>query len=155
MLPLDTAIRWLAAGLLTATLAGCNNPIEQRGNLPPQEAVAQIKPGSTDKETVTRLLGSPSSVAAFDDSTWYYMSQKTKTVAFFKPETLDQEVLAITFDKDGVVKDVKKLGLSARAHDRILKVSRTIADLDGVPNIEAKHLSEAIQYRTLDRDYWA
>jgi magnesium chelatase family protein len=50
---------------------------------------------------------------------------------------------------------MEEMGLSARAHDKILRVSRTIADLDEADQIGVAHLSEAINYRTLDRNYWS
>lgn len=101
----------LAGGL---ALASCTNPVDTRGNLPDPDKVAQIKPGTSDKAQVTELIGSPSSVAAFDQNVWYYIAQKMRNRVARNPALLDQQVLAVDFDDKGVVRDVQHLTMADR-----------------------------------------
>jgi outer membrane protein assembly factor BamE (lipoprotein component of BamABCDE complex) len=102
----------LAAVLAAFTVASCGPPNDLRGNNPDKKLLAAIKPGVTDKASVTKLLGSPSSVATFDANTWYYISQETQNVAFFKPRLKDEKVVSISFDRKGIVDKVAYLGLT-------------------------------------------
>ena len=92
--------------LAAVALAGCAISQDQRGNLPDPDRLAQVKPGTTTKEQLVKILGSPSSASTFDDNTWYYISRKTEQIAFFSPSVLDQQVFIVDFDDHGVVKDV-------------------------------------------------
>ncbi|MAE19708.1 hypothetical protein CMK12_12410 [Candidatus Poribacteria bacterium] len=74
--------------------------------------------------------------------------------ASMRPKEIKQYCQAADAVQELLRVALTQLGLSARAYDRILKVSRTIADLDYSPSIESSHVSEAIQYRSLDRNYW-
>ncbi|MBF0168161.1 MAG: outer membrane protein assembly factor BamE [Alphaproteobacteria bacterium] len=92
--------------------SACEPIVDVRGNLPNDEQLALIKPGDVNRDDVQAMLGTPSSVAVFDDETWYYISGKTEQTAFFKPKVTDRRVVAISFDTSGKVKNVRQLGLN-------------------------------------------
>ena len=97
--------------LAAAALAGCAPTIDDRGNLPEPAKIATIHPGVTTRDQVQKLLGTPSSTGVFDNGSWYYISRKTKQVAFLDPDVLDQQVYVINFDNNGLVKNVEHKGL--------------------------------------------
>jgi outer membrane protein assembly factor BamE (lipoprotein component of BamABCDE complex) len=96
----------LAAVLVATGLAACVATVDQRGNLPEPEKIAQIQPGTTTREQVVKILGTPSSIGVFDDKNWYYISRRIKQVAFLNPDVLDQQVYIVNFDAAGVVRGV-------------------------------------------------
>jgi outer membrane protein assembly factor BamE (lipoprotein component of BamABCDE complex) len=102
-IPLSASV---AALLAAAGLAGCTPTLDQRGNLPEPDKLALIHPGATTRDEVTKILGTPSSTGIFDDKNWYYISRRTKQVAFLDPDVLDQQVYIVNFDDKGVVRGV-------------------------------------------------
>ncbi|HLB79461.1 MAG TPA: outer membrane protein assembly factor BamE [Dongiaceae bacterium] len=110
-----------AAALAAAfALAACQPRIDARGNLPDPDTVAQIQPGVQSRAEVADLLGSPSVEGTFDDKTWYYISGRTETYAFFAPKVVDQQVLVVEFDDAGLVSGVERYGVEdGRAIDPV------------------------------------
>jgi len=104
----------VAAALAATGLGACVATVDQRGNLPEPEKFAEIHPGTTTKEQVAKILGTPSSTGVFDDKNWYYISRRTKQVAFFDPDVLDQQVYIVNFDATGVVRGVDHKDLKDR-----------------------------------------
>ncbi len=106
-----TPLPAVAAAALAVLLSACVPNVDQRGNLPEQEKLAEIHPGTTTKDQVAKILGTPSSTSIFDDKRWYYISRKTKQVAFLDPDLLDQQVYIVNFNNQGVVQSVDHRGL--------------------------------------------
>jgi outer membrane protein assembly factor BamE (lipoprotein component of BamABCDE complex) len=78
--------------------ASCSADIQQHGNKPDTFLLDKVKIGQTSKPEVINMFGTPSSVTVFEEETWLYISSKRRQVAFLKPEELEREVVAITFD---------------------------------------------------------
>lgn len=85
--------------------------VSHNGNMPTGERVSQIKVGDS-RDDVRQVLGSPSVVVAFDKNTWLYMSSDIKKVAFFAPEEVDRDVLAIRFSDNGRITEIDHLTLA-------------------------------------------
>jgi magnesium chelatase family protein len=115
-------------------------PFDKLSSEPPSESSAEIRQRVINARQIQ--------AARFAQTEGVYCNAQMSSKLlreYARPNSAGSEILKTAMNR---------LGLSARAYDRILKVARTIADLENVENIEAHHLSEAIQYRSLDRENW-
>jgi outer membrane protein assembly factor BamE (lipoprotein component of BamABCDE complex) len=114
----------IAIGLVSS---GCSPRLATRGNLPDPDLLKEIRPGVSSRNDVADLLGTPSSVAMFGDETWYYISERTETQAFFHPEVIERKVVIVSFDQQGMVRDIESRGLeSAREIQPVERETPTV-----------------------------
>lgn len=104
----------LRIGLVTlafAALAGCTAQYRTHGYVPSEDELQQIVPGVDTRGTVEDLVGVPSTSGTLNESGFYYIESDVRHFAWRKPEVIDREILAITFDEAGVVKNIERYGL--------------------------------------------
>ena len=116
-----------AALAFAAFLGACATTVDHRGYVPDQETIERVRAGVDNRDSVARMLGSPSSVATFDDRTWYYVSKRTERVAFFNDKVVDQRVLAVAFDETGLVSELRQYTLEdGRIIDPVTRKTPTL-----------------------------
>ncbi|MGB0921511.1 MAG: outer membrane protein assembly factor BamE [Alphaproteobacteria bacterium] len=99
---------------LIAGLAACAPIVERRGYIPDAQSVSEIEIGLDDKESVRRLLGSPTTTTTFETqqgSAWYYVSTLTERLAFYQPDVVERSIVAVYFDPKRKVTDIRRFGL--------------------------------------------
>lgn len=104
-------VRKIAAVLCVLALAACSSVYRNHGYVPKDDELSEIVVGVDTRDTVAETVGSPSAGGVLDSSGYYYVQSRVRHFAYRRPEVVSREVLAITFDDAGVVRNIERFGL--------------------------------------------
>ena len=138
------------AAIAMLSLASCTSSVSTHGHRLDAAALAQVEPGQSSQGDVIQLLGSPSSLATFDDRTWYYVSQRTERHSFYHTSIVSQDVVAIMFDDQGMVSQVDRHDLNG-ARDIDL-VDRETPTSGNEMNVLEQFLGNIGRFNPVDED---
>ncbi|PVA12037.1 outer membrane protein assembly factor BamE [Pelagivirga sediminicola] len=96
--------------LMTA-VSGCTALYQNHGYVPPEEDLQQLVPGVDTRATVDDVIGAPSAAGLLSGGDYYYVRSRVKTYGMLRPEVVDRQVLAISFDGQGVIANIERFGL--------------------------------------------
>ncbi len=108
---LRTAVLSLTLGAVAIGASGCGSIIASRGNEVSAEQISTLEVGDQDRQQIFSMFGSPSSTSSFGDETWYYIYEKDESIAFLERDVKERTVLALRFDDDGKLANIKTTGL--------------------------------------------
>ncbi len=90
----------------SALLCACSPTVAQRGNMLENYQLERIEAGKSTRSDVLRLVGSPTTVAPFNEDIWYYIGQETEKRGILDPKVTKERIIAVTFSKDGLVESI-------------------------------------------------
>jgi len=105
--------------------AACAPVYRNHGYIPTDEDLAQVRVGNSTREDVAASIGRPSSAGVLEGSGWYYVGSRWKHLGARAPEEIDRQVVAISFDGKGVVRNVERFGLE---QGRVVTLSRRVTE---------------------------
>ena len=117
--------RLLAAAALIVGVAACTNIDRKHGYIPEEEDLQFIVVGVDTKETVADVVGRPSTSGILTDGGWYYVESKFRVYGLRENKEIAREVVAISFDEDGVVENIEHFGLE---DGQVIAISRRVTD---------------------------
>ncbi|WP_136649720.1 outer membrane protein assembly factor BamE [Paracoccus aeridis] len=123
-----TRRRFIALALAVpaaAALAGCTPLYRNHGYVPPDDELAQVAVGTTTQGELEALIGRPSSQGLLTGAAWYYVGSRWRTYGAFEPQEIDRQVVAVSFDANGVVANIERFGLE---RGRVVTLSRRVTD---------------------------
>lgn len=99
----------VSAAMIIAPITACTPTQNTRGNIVEDFRMAEVTPGISTRTNVLKSLGSPTTVAPFDDNVWYYIGQKMEKRGIFDPEVIEEKVVVVAFDDEGIVTTMQKI----------------------------------------------
>lgn len=116
----------LIISIAALVLGGCASRQFVRGYMADENMISSIRPQVDNHDSVQQMLGSPSSVATFDNDSWYYYTKNSESLAFFKENITELNIVAVRFDSEGYVESVDRYSLDDRKNvDPVGKTTKT------------------------------
>ena len=117
----------LTVGLLALALSACTPTFRNHGYIPPEEDLQELVVGIDTRSTVEDVVGPPTAGGVLEDGNYFYVRSVVKTIGPRRPEVVDRQVLAISFDSEGVLSNIETFGLQ---DGRVVALTRRVTGND-------------------------
>ncbi|SNS73906.1 outer membrane protein assembly factor BamE [Tropicimonas sediminicola] len=122
---LGRVVRALCAGTVLSVATACSPIYRDHGYAPSDEELSEVVVGVDTRDSVAETVGTPSSAGVLNNSGYYYVSQRMRTFGYQETEIVDRQIVAISFDSNGVVTNVERFGLQ---DGKVVALSRRVTD---------------------------